>query len=292
MNLEIIDDQEYLKKQLFKTPAKILLNSISGYYFLTEDRARNYFEHVIGMISLQCPNKPIPDICTSLINKYSSRLEIYKSQGEKKEKISMILLCLFILAVVVTIAVLITLYYRSYTTILFSLLLCTYLSLYFVVKNSLYNDKKAQVLESILSSLKQSVDSYACTKVQSKQVVAENNILSILKFMSDNGCVKLKFCINSYTYNSVTNLVTLKMTSIVRILRILENHKVLEFDKEMNVKEFSQTFASYFTINSDAIKANSLETTFNNLTYDETRAYLSKIDKVYHDVLVNLFKIN
>lgn len=293
MILDIIQDKKYLKAQIFKTPAKILLNNFTGYYLLTENRAKNYFEHVIGMISLQSPDKNTGDICEGLINKYSSKLEAYKSKGEKKENMSVIMFLLFIMVALIFISLfVIATWYKSLTLIYILLLISTCVIFYFTSVYSSSNDMKTQNLENALSSLNEIVASYNLVHVPSDEDVAKNNILSILKFMSDEGYIKLEFEITSYKFNEVSDLGTIPMTNIVRILHILTKHEKIEFAEKLQVNEFAKKIANHFRNNGRQINAKSFETTFNDLINDETRHDLDRIKGIYKDVLSVLFNIN
>lgn len=293
MTLDLIQNKEYLKAQILKTPAKILLNNFTGYYFLTEDRAKNYFEHVIGMISLQSPDKNTGDICMDLINKYSSKLKTYKSKGEKKENMSVTMFLLFIMVALIFISLfVIATWYKSFALIYILLLISTCVIFYITsVYNSSY-DKKAQNLENALSSLNELVASYNLVHVPSDEDVAKNNILSILKFMSDEGYIKLEFEITSYKFNEVSDLGSIPMTNIVRILHILTKHEKIEFAEKLQVNEFAKKTANHFRNNGRQINAKSFETTFNDLINDETRHDLDRIKGIYKDVLSVLFNIN
>lgn len=293
MTLDLIQNKEYLKAQILKTPAKILLNNFTGYYFLTEDRAKNYFEHVIGMISLQSPDKNTGDICMDLINKYSSKLKTYKSKGKKKENMSVTMFLLFIMVALIFISLfVIATWYKSFALIYILLLISTCVIFYITsVYNSSY-DKKAQNLENALSSLNELVASYNLVHVPSDEDVAKNNILSILKFMSDKKYITLMFEINSYKFNAVSDLGAIPMTNIVRILHILTKHEKIEFAEKLQVNVFAKKIANHFRNNGRQINAKSFETTFNDLINDETRHDLDRIKGIYKDVLSVLFNIN
>lgn len=293
MTLDLIQNKEYLKAQILKTPAKILLNNFTGYYFLTEDRAKHYFEHVIGMISLQSPDKNTGDICMDLINKYSSKLKTYKSKGKKKENMSVTMFLLFIMVALIFISLfVIATWYKSFALIYILLLISTCVIFYITsVYNSSY-DKKAQNLENALSSLNELVASYNLVHVPLDEDVAKNNILSILKFMSDKKYITLMFEINSYKFNAVSDLGAIPMTNIVRILHILTKHEKIEFAEKLQVNVFAKKIANHFRNNGRQINAKSFETTFNDLINDETRHDLDRIKGIYKDVLSVLFNIN